>query len=319
MPNFLRIIFAGTPDFAAYHLNRVISSKHQVVGVLTRPDRPAGRGKNLTASPVKIIAQNHAIPVYQPVSLRCKENQHIIMNIVTEKKADIIVVVAYGLLLPLNVLNMPRLGCINVHGSLLPRWRGAAPIQRALLSGDQESGISIMKMNVGLDTGDVLHKSVYDIKPDDTSMTLYKELSVIGSEALLKTLQELADNNVRVEIQNEQQATYAEKLTKKEAKLDWSLPALQLERCIRAFNPWPVSYFIVDKYLIKVWKAQVLTSINNFKPGTIINADKKGIQVATAKDVLNIIKLQIAGKRAMSASCMLNARRQWFTIGRRLQ
>lgn len=318
MLDSLRIIFAGTPDFAAYHLNRLLFSQHQVVGVLTQPDRPAGRGNNFTASPVKILAQQHEIPVYQPVSLRSEENQHIVMDLVTDKQADIMVVVAYGLILPATVLNMPRLGCINVHGSLLPRWRGAAPIQRALWAGDQESGISIMQMDVGLDTGDVLHKSVYAIQPDDTSVTLYNELSVIGSEALLLTLQQFVDNKVRAEIQNEQQATYAEKLTKKEAKLDWSLSALQLERCIRAFNPWPVSYFIFDQHLIKVWQAQVLTSTDNVKPGTIIQADKKGIQVATAEGVLNITKLQIAGKKAMSAADVLNARREWFAIGRKL-
>nr|WP_206286067.1 methionyl-tRNA formyltransferase [Yersinia kristensenii] len=310
----LRIIFAGTPDFAARHLGALLSSQHQIVGVFTQPDRPAGRGNKLTPSPVKVLAEQHNIPVFQPKSLRPEENQHLVADL----NADIMVVVAYGLILPASVLVMPRLGCINVHGSLLPRWRGAAPIQRSLWAGDAKTGVTIMQMDVGLDTGDMLHKIECNIQPEDTSATLYDKLAQLGPQGLLVTLQQLAEGRAQPEIQDEAQVTYAEKLSKEEAKLDWSLSAVQLERCIRAFNPWPVSYFVVDEQPIKVWQAQVLATVDNVAPGTIIQADKHGIQIATADGVLNITQLQPAGKKAMSAADLLNSRREWFTPGNQL-
>ncbi|AIN17765.1 methionyl-tRNA formyltransferase [Yersinia frederiksenii Y225] len=310
----MRIIFAGTPDFAARHLGALLSSQHQIVGVFTQPDRPAGRGNKLTPSPVKVLAEQHNIPVFQPKSLRLEENQHLVADL----NADIMVVVAYGLILPASVLTMPRLGCINVHGSLLPRWRGAAPIQRSLWAGDAKTGVTIMQMDAGLDTGDMLHKIECDIQPEDTSATLYDKLAQLGPQGLLVTLQQLAEGRAQPEVQDEAQVTYAEKLSKEEAKLDWSLSAVQLERCIRAFNPWPVSYFVVDAQPIKVWQAQVLATIDNAAPGTIIQADKHGIQIATADGVLNITQLQPAGKKAMSAADLLNSRREWFTPGNQL-
>ncbi|EPZ1679098.1 TPA: methionyl-tRNA formyltransferase [Yersinia enterocolitica] len=314
MSDSLRIIFAGTPDFAARHLGALLSSQHQIVGVFTQPDRPAGRGNKLTPSPIKVLAEQHDIPIFQPKSLRPEENQHLVADL----NADIMVVVAYGLILPASVLAMPRLGCINVHGSLLPRWRGAAPIQRSLWAGDAKTGVTIMQMDVGLDTGDMLHKIECDIQPEDTSATLYDKLAQLGPQGLLVTLQQLAEGSAQPEVQDEAQVTYAEKLSKEEAKLDWSLPAVQLERCIRAFNPWPVSYFVVDEQPIKVWQAQVLATVDNAAPGTIIHADKHGIQVATADGVLNITQLQPAGKKAMSAADLLNSRREWFIPGNQL-
>ncbi|PJG64436.1 methionyl-tRNA formyltransferase [Yersinia kristensenii] len=314
MSDSLRIIFAGTPDFAARHLGALLSSQHQIVGVFTQPDRPAGRGNKLTPSPVKVLAEQHNIPVFQPKSLRPEENQHLVADL----NADIMVVVAYGLILPASVLVMPRLGCINVHGSLLPRWRGAAPIQRSLWAGDAKTGVTIMQMDVGLDTGDMLHKIECNIQLEDTSATLYDKLAQLGPQGLLVTLQQLAEGRAQPEIQDEAQVTYAEKLSKEEAKLDWSLSAVQLERCIRAFNPWPVSYFVVDEQPIKVWQAQVLATVDNVAPGTIIQADKHGIQIATADGVLNITQLQPAGKKAMSAADLLNSRREWFTPGNQL-
>ncbi|OWF86495.1 methionyl-tRNA formyltransferase [Yersinia kristensenii] len=314
MSDSLRIIFAGTPDFAARHLGALLSSQHQIVGVFTQPDRPAGRGNKLTPSPVKVLAEQHNIPVFQPKSLRPEENQHLVADL----NADIMVVVAYGLILPASVLVMPRLGCINVHGSLLPRWRGAAPIQRSLWAGDAKTGVTIMQMDVGLDTGDMLHKIECNIQPEDTSATLYDKLAQLGPQGLLVTLQQLAEGRAQPEVQDEAQVTYAEKLSKEEAKLDWSLSAVQLERCIRAFNPWPVSYFVVDEQPIKVWQAQVLATVDNVAPGTIIQADKHGIQIATADGVLNIMQLQPAGKKAMSAADLLNSRREWFTPGNQL-
>lgn len=306
----LKIIFAGTPDFAARHLDALLASEHQVVGVFTQPDRPAGRGNKLTSSPVKVLAQTHDIPVFQPKSLKPEENQHLVADL----QADIMVVVAYGLILPKAVLAMPRLGCINVHGSLLPRWRGAAPIQRSLWAGDTETGVTIMQMDVGLDTGDMLHKLSCPITAEDTSASLYEKLAQLGPQGMLLTLDLLASGNARPEVQDEALVSYAEKLSKEEARLDWSLSAAQLERCIRAFNPWPMSYFMIEEQPVKVWQATVLPHQNK-QPGEIVHADKQGIQIATADGVLNLVSLQPAGKKAMSAQDLLNSRREWFVPG----
>jgi methionyl-tRNA formyltransferase len=312
--NSLRIIFAGTPDFATRHLDVLLSSEHQIVGVFTQPDRPAGRGNKLTPSSVKVLAEQHQLPVFQPNSLRPEENQQLVADL----NADVMVVVAYGLLLPKPVLDIPHLGCINVHGSLLPRWRGAAPIQRSLWAGDNETGVTIMQMNVGLDTGDMIHKIVCPIEATDTSASLYDKLAEFGPHGLLTTLQLLADGIVKREVQNEAQVTYAKKLSKEEARLDWSLSAVQLERCIRAFNPWPVSYFTVDGQPVKVWKASVLVETADAEPGTIVRADKHGIQVAAANGILNLTKLQPAGKKPMSVQDLLNSHRAWFIPGNQL-
>ncbi|MBB1584853.1 methionyl-tRNA formyltransferase [Serratia sp. OS31] len=314
MSDSLRIIFAGTPDFAARHLDALLSSGHQIVGVFTQPDRPAGRGNKLTPSPVKVLAEQHQLPVFQPKSLRPEENQHLVADL----NADVMVVVAYGLILPKAVLDMPRLGCINVHGSLLPRWRGAAPIQRSLWAGDNETGITIMQMDVGLDTGDMMYKIACPIEADDTSASLYDKLAQLGPQGMLTTLQQMAEGSAKREVQDESLVTYAEKLSKEEARLDWSLPAVQLERCIRAFNPWPVSYFTIDDQPVKVWQATVLEQNANAEPGTIVHADKHGIQVATVEGILNLTQLQPAGKKPMSAQDLLNSRREWFTPGNRL-
>ncbi|MEQ4450267.1 MULTISPECIES: methionyl-tRNA formyltransferase [Kosakonia] len=314
MSDSLRIIFAGTPDFAARHLDALLSSEHQVVGVFTQPDRPAGRGKKLMPSPVKVLAEEKGLPVFQPASLRAEENQQLVANL----NADVMVVVAYGLILPKAVLAMPRLGCINVHGSLLPRWRGAAPIQRSLWAGDAETGVTIMQMDVGLDTGDMLFKLACPITEEDTSATLYDKLAELGPQGLIATLQQLAQGTAQPQVQDEAQVTYAEKLSKEEARLDWSLSAAQLERCIRAFNPWPMSWFAVDEQPVKVWKASVIPSKPTDKPGTIVEVSKAGIQVATADGILNLESLQPAGKKAMSAQDLLNSRREWFVPGNHL-
>ncbi len=314
MSTSLRIIFAGTPDFAARHLDALLSSGHQVVGVFTQPDRPAGRGKKLMPSPVKVLAEEHGLPVFQPASLRPQENQQLVADL----NADVMVVVAYGLILPKSVLDMPRLGCINVHGSLLPRWRGAAPIQRSLWAGDADTGVTIMQMDVGLDTGDMLYKLSCPITDEDTSATLYDKLAELGPKGLIDTLQQLADNRVQPEVQDEALVTYADKLSKEEARLDWSLPAAQLERCIRAFNPWPMSWLEIDGQPVKVWQASVIAGPVNAAPGTIVEANKQGIQVATVEGILNLESLQPAGKKAMSAQDLLNSRREWFTPGNSL-
>lgn len=314
MSNPLRIIFAGTPEFAAHHLTTLIENGYNIVGVLTQPDRPAGRGNKLTASAVKSVALQHNLPIFQPISLRDEQNQ---LQLATFN-ADLMIVVAYGLILPQAVLDIPRLGCINVHGSLLPRWRGAAPIQRALWAGDLQTGITIMQMDAGLDTGNMICKASCDISTTDTSATLYDKLAILGPQTLLHALQQIENNNYKTQPQDEHDASYAKKLSKEEAKLDWQLSAQQLERCIRAFNPWPVSYFSIDNNLIKVWQANVINETTNALPGTIVNTGKSGIQIATGQGILNITQLQPAGKKPMSAQDLLNSRKEWFICGNTL-
>ncbi|MCG9965987.1 MAG: methionyl-tRNA formyltransferase [Shewanella sp.] len=310
----LNIIFAGTPDFAARHLQALIDSHHNVIAVYTQPDRPAGRGKKLTASPVKELAVSHDIPVYQPGSLRKEPAQQALAAL----NADIMVVVAYGLILPKVVLDTPRLGCINVHGSILPRWRGAAPIQRALWAGDKETGVTIMQMDVGLDTGDMLLKTYLPIEDEDTSASLYEKLALQGPDALLQALEGLANGTLAAEKQDETLANYAEKLSKEEARLDWTKSATQLWQEVRAFNPWPVSYFEHQGNTIKVWQTQVSTTSSTAAPGTIISASKKGIDVATGDGVLTLLSMQLPGKKPLSVADILNARGEWFTPNTRL-
>ncbi|MBS9439801.1 methionyl-tRNA formyltransferase [Photorhabdus noenieputensis] len=314
MSDSLRIVFAGTPDFAARHLEALLMSQHEVVGVLTQPDRPAGRGKKLTPSPVKILAEERNITVFQPATLRSKENQQWILK----QQPDVLIVVAYGLILPKAVLNIPRLGCLNVHGSLLPRWRGAAPIQRSLWAGDTETGVTIMQMDIGLDTGDMLYKASCPITPEDTSASLYEKLANIGPNSLLKTLSLITSGKSQPEIQNENLVTYAEKLSKEEARINWELPATHLERCIRAFNPWPMSFFEMEGQPVKVWKAEAIAEQTSAEPGTVLKADKKGIYIATADGILNITQLQPAGKKAMPAANLLNSKHEWFTLGNKI-
>jgi len=307
----LKIIFAGTPDFAAKHLEVLLNSPYQVVGVFTQPDRPAGRGKKLMPSPVKVLAEAHGLSVFQPESLRNAEQQQLVADL----NADVMVVVAYGLILPANVLEMPKLGCLNVHGSLLPAWRGAAPIQRALWAGDTQTGVTIMQMDVGLDTGDMLLKVSCPILPQDTSASLYDKLAELGPQALLESLHQLSQNTLVPEKQDDSLATYAHKLSKEEARIDWNLPAITLERCIRAFNPWPFSYFVISDQNIKVWRASAIASDEKIVPGTIISAAKSGIQVATGEGILNLEIMQPAGKKPMSTQDLLNSRQEWFAPG----
>ena len=312
----LNIIFAGTPDFAAQHLQAILNSQHNVIAVYTQLDKPAGRGKKLQASPVKQLAEQNNIPVYQPKSLRKEETQSELKAL----NADVMVVVAYGLILPKAVLDAPRLGCLNVHGSILPRWRGAAPIQRSIWAGDVQTGVTIMQMDEGLDTGDMLHKVYCDILPTETSTSLYNKLAELAPSALIDVLDNLESGKFISEKQDDSQSNYAEKLSKEEAQLDWSLPAIQLERNIRAFNPWPIAYFSTEDkdgnaQTLKVYQAEVLS--HQDKPaGTILSADKNGIQIATVDGVLNLLQLQPAGKKPMSAQDLLNGRAEWFTIGK---
>lgn len=312
--NKLKLIFAGTPDFAARHLAALLSSDHEVVAVYTQPDKPAGRGQKLTASPVKELALANDLPVYQPASLRNEAAQAELAAL----GADLMVVVAYGLILPKAVLDTPRLGCLNVHGSLLPRWRGAAPIQRAIWAGDAETGVTIMQMDVGLDTGAMIRKVSCPIAFDETSASLYDKLAELGPQALVDTLNAMAAGETAAEAQDDALANYAQKLSKEEARIDWSMEAVAIERCIRAFNPWPISWFEAAEQTIKVWQAKVIDSDHGQSAGTLLKADKQGIDVATGKGVLRLLTLQPPGKKAMSVPDLLNSRRDWFEPGTQL-
>ncbi|WP_244061387.1 methionyl-tRNA formyltransferase, partial [Aeromonas caviae] len=259
------------------HLAALLSSGHEVVAVYTQPDKPAGRGQKLTASPVKELALAHDLPVYQPASLRNEAAQAELAAL----GADLMVVVAYGLILPKAVLDTPRLGCINVHGSLLPRWRGAAPIQRSIWAGDAETGVTIMQMDVGLDTGAMIRKVTCPIASDETSASLYDKLAGLGPQALVDTLDAMVAGDTAAEPQDDALANYAEKLSKEEARIDWSMDAVAIERCIRAFNPWPISWFDVAGQTVKVWQAEVVAQDHGQAAGTLLKADKQGIEVAT--------------------------------------
>ena len=305
----LRIIFAGTPDFAARHLQALIQSEHQIVGVYSQPDRPAGRGKKLKASEVKALALEHELPVFQPQSLKNEDA-------LTELKslnADIMIVVAYGLILPKAILEAPRLGCLNVHGSILPRWRGAAPIQRAIWAGDEDTGVTIMQMDEGLDTGDMLHISRCPIAADETSASLYTKLAELGPGALVQTINKLANGELIAEPQNDELANYAKKLSKEEANIDWTMDAVQIERNIRAFNPWPVCFTQMGEHSVKIYQASVVEQTG--PAGVVLSSNKNGIVVACGKQALSITQLQPQGKKPMAISDFLNGRSDWVTPG----
>lgn len=304
----LKIIFAGTPDFAAIHLQALINSEHEVIGVYSQPDRPAGRGKKLQPSPVKKIALEHDLPVYQPLNFK----QQADIDELDALQADVMVVVAYGLLLPQAVLDAPKHGCLNVHGSLLPRWRGAAPIQRCIEAGDKMTGITIMQMNAGLDTGDMLNKVTTGISLDETGGSLHDRLAEMGPASLLETLSQLEAGQLKPEVQNDALANYAHKLKKEEALLDWSLDAEQLALKVRAFNPFPVAFTLLGNDRIRVLKATALEKITQMAPGTIVNVSADGIEVACEDSVLRLEMIQLAGKKAMTVADVINGQPTLF-------
>ena len=304
----LRIIFAGTPDFAAVHLKALVDSDHEVVAVYSQPDRPAGRGKKLQPSPVKQVALEHDVPVYQPLNFKDEADVDTLKSL----NADVMVVVAYGLLLPKNVLDAPRYGCLNVHASLLPRWRGAAPIQRCIEAGDMVTGITIMQMDVGLDTGDMLNKVTTGINLDDTGGSLHDRLASMGPDALLKTLADVEAGTLAPEAQNDALANYAHKLTKQEALLDWQQDAEALARRIRAFNPFPMAYTLLGDERIRVHAADALEKATQLTPGTIANVTSDGIEVACNEGVLRLTRIQLAGKKPMSVAEVINGQPNLF-------
>jgi len=301
----LKIIFAGTPDFSVPCLNILLEAGHRIVAVYTQPDRPAGRGRKLTASPVKQAALACELPVYQPKTLRDTRA----VEVLRAHGADLMVVVAYGLLLPQDVLDAPSLGCINVHASVLPRWRGAAPIQRAILAGDSESGVTIMRMEAGLDTGPMYLVRRLELDVGETGGSLHNKLSAIGAMALIEALPGIADGSLVPEIQDDTLATYAKKLSKEEAVVDWNRPAEEIDCLVRAFDPWPVAQTTLAGSTLRLWASEPLpTEKHNTAPGSVIAASKIGIDIATGKGVLRITRLQPPGKRPMSAAEFLNAR-----------
>jgi methionyl-tRNA formyltransferase len=296
----MNIIFAGTPEFAAHALNALLDkTTHDVKVVLTQPDRPAGRGMKLAPSPVKAMAQAYHLPVYQPQTLKTAE----VAQTLAEFEADIMIVAAYGLILPQTILTLPPYGCLNIHASLLPRWRGAAPIQRALLAGDTKTGITIMQMDAGLDTGDMLLTREVPIKSDDTAASLHDALARCGAQALLETLQNFSHYYAARQAQPHTGITYAEKLSKEEARINWQLPAQTLERQLRAFNPFPGAYALYEGQPFKLWQASLVSTSG--APGEILSADKEGITIACQKQALCIHRLQRPGSKQMDAAQFL--------------
>ncbi len=302
-----RIVYAGAPEFAVAPLEALHQAGYDIVAVYTQPDRPAGRGREARATPVKQAAQALGIPVRQPQKLSSVEDQQAL----AELQPDLMVVTAYGLLLPKAVLDIPRLGCINIHASLLPRWRGAAPIQRAILAGDKTTGVTIMQMDEGLDTGNMLLRRECAIHDDDTGSSLHDRLMQMGADALLECLPDLLAGNIQPQKQDETQACYAHKLSKQEAELDWSQSAAQLERCVRAYNAWPVAFTHYHKKgraeTLRVWRAQVVQQQTDAAPGSVLACNKHGIDVACGEGVLRLQQVQPAGKRQMPAADFANA------------
>ena len=299
----LKIIYAGTPEFAVPALEALLQSEHRVVAVYTQPDRPAGRGRKVQASPVKICAQAHRIPVRQPESF----DELVECERLAAYRADLMVVAAYGLLLPLQVLELPRLGCINIHASLLPRWRGAAPVQRAIQAGDENTGITIMQMDEGLDTGDILIAESLPIAADWNSAELHDRLKQLGAQLLMEAVNRLDSGQIEATRQDHG-SSYAARLSKQEAEIDWRKDADTLEREIRAFVPWPVSFTHLEGENVRIWQAEVDTSHFPGSPGQIIDHNRKGIFVGCRDSVIQITQLQLAGKTRSSAAQLLNSK-----------
>jgi methionyl-tRNA formyltransferase len=291
----LSIIFAGTPEFATYPLQALINSEHRVVAAFTQPDRPAGRGNKLTPPPVKVLSEQHGIPVHQPLSLKTAESQALI----AQHHADVMVVVAYGLLLPQAVLDLPRYGCLNIHGSLLPRWRGAAPIARAIQAGDKQTGIDIMKMDAGLDTGDILARAVLPILASDTQQQVHDSLAPMGAQLLISVLSDLPLFLAQAKPQPSEGICYAHKLAKAEGKIDWAQSATQIVRNIRAFAPWPGSFCYWGEHLLKVGMAEVVNEQSKQAPGSVLGLTEQGLLVNTADGIIALQQLQRTGGKML--------------------
>lgn len=301
----LKLAFAGTPEISRIVLEELINKgQHSVELVLTQPDRPAGRGRKLKQSEVKLCALENNIPVLQPETFKELTSDSL-------KNCDLILVVAYGLFLTPEILAIPKYGCINIHASLLPRWRGAAPIQRAIEEGDNETGITIMKMDSGLDTGPILEQFACSILPRDTARTLHDRLAIMSAREINESLSKIVKCETNAIKQDNSKATYAKKISKQDAKIDWTQSAIQLERKIRAFNPFPITHTVMNKTNVRIWEAEIKQSSEDLVVGTLINT-RPGINIMTGKDVLKITKLQLPGKRPISAIDFLNAHHEFI-------
>ena len=315
MPTSLKLIFAGTPDFAATHLERLIAGPHEVVTVLTQPDRRAGRGKQLQASPVKNMALSANLPVWQPDSLKSDEAESVLRN----AAADLMIVVAYGLILPAAILTIPKLGCVNVHASLLPRWRGAAPVQRAIESGDRETGVSIMAMEPGLDTGPVLSTHSMAIRDHHTGGMLLDELAALGASALEEDLRDIESLLLSAAPQQHELANYAHKIDKAECAIDWNEDAEALWRRIRAFNPAPGCYTLLGEDRLKILSAHIETGPRSGAPGDILSADDRGLRVRCGEGILVISEGQLPGAKALPIATLINGHRDRLRPGVQLK
>lgn len=296
----MRLVFAGTPDFAAVALRALIAAGHDIPLVLTQPDRPAGRGMKLRMSPVKELALAHGLTVAQPDNLKTGEARQPILD----SQADVMVVAAYGLLLPQAVLDMPRLGCVNIHASLLPRWRGAAPIHRAIEAGDTETGITLMQMDKGLDTGAMLRRTALPILDTDTTGSLHDRLAELGAREIVALLPDLEAGRVAATPQDATGATYAAKIGKEDTRLDWRLTARELDRRIRAFNPFPGAWCLLDEAPLKIWRARPVAG--HGVPGQILDLDRQGIRLACGEGALEIVEVQKAGGKRLTVEAFLS-------------
>lgn len=314
MPNSsLKLIFAGTPEFAATILTALLSSKHSLLAVYTQPDRPAGRGLQLLESPVKMVAKKQQLPIFQPSSLKDPVEQQKILAL----SADLMIVAAYGLLLPEAVLSAPRLGCLNIHASLLPRWRGATPIQQAILAGDSQTGISLMQMDKGLDTGPSLLQVECPIYSEDTSESLQQRLANLGAATLVEALELLSAGKLKARPQNPAEVSYAPKLRKKDGRINWQQTAVEIDRRVRAFYPWPLAFTSYKEETLRVYAVQVLLEKTSAAPGTIVACSKEGLDIATGKGLLRLLRVQAPGGRALAIGDFLNARQEDFLLGSR--
>lgn len=307
----MKIIFAGTPDIAAIVLEKLLTTEHQILAVYSQPDRPSGRGRQCVPTPVKAVATAHQLPVHQPLSLKTPEAQAEL----SAYQADLLIVVAYGLILPKAVLEIPRLGCWNVHMSLLPRWRGAAPIQRAIEAGDTETGATIMQMDVGLDTGAMLYQQRCPIHPTDTAQTLHDRLAELGASALLTALRLQTSGQLLATPQSAEGVTYAHKLAKTEGLINWQQPAAHIVHQIHAFNPWPMAYTTLNGQTLRLWQAEVVNKATTAVPGTITAVSPAGIEVATAEGHVRLLTVQLPGGKAQPVKTLLQGHGQLFQQG----
>lgn len=304
MKKKLQIIYAGTPDFSVPALQALIDSEHDVIAVYTQPDRPSGRGRKIRLGPVKQLAVDNSIPVEQPLSLKPDDDQQVLRDY----QPDLIVVAAYSLILPQAVLDIPRYGCLNIHASLLPRWRGAAPLQRAIQAGDTETGVTIMQMAAGLDTGDILHKIIIPITANDGCESIHDSLSIKGAAGLMTVIDQVVNGELKAEVQDDSLSTYASKLNKAEGEIDWTKSAKEVDCLIRAFDAWPTAYTQYRGKPLKLLASRLTDSKSQVEAGTVIGESKDGIDIATGDGAVRITRLQVPGGKKLAVRDFLNAR-----------